>query len=90
MIIQIKFKLKRPFPGKFIEKYPFYGIIYVRSLQKTPKKVKFLTSSKKKVWKIPILRDYLCQKPPEDTQKSQIFNVIQEKSLLTKNVYFYI
>ena len=49
MIIQITFKLNRPFPGKFIEKYPFYGIIYVRSLQKTPKKVKFLTSSKKKV-----------------------------------------
>ena len=59
MIIQIKFKLKRPFPGKFIEK-------------------------------IPILWDYLSQEPPEDTQKSQIFNIIQEKSLLTKNVYFYI
>ena len=59
MIIQLKFKLKRPFPGKFIEK-------------------------------IPILWNYLSQEPPEDTQKSQIFNIIQEKSLLTKNVYFYI
>ena len=42
MIIQIKYSLKRPFPVKFIEKYTFYVIIYLGSLQKTPQKSQIL------------------------------------------------
>ena len=49
MIIQIKYKLKRPFPVKFIEKYTFYVIIYLGSLQKTPQKSQILNVIQEKV-----------------------------------------
>ena len=49
MIIQIKYSLKRPFPVKFIEKYTFYVIIYLRSLQKTPQKSQILNVIQEKV-----------------------------------------